>query len=141
MSRGRPPSERTVRSRKAEEVLKQLERGELIHKKDVAQADSTFSMDVLLNGLEAKFKDMMEARANSVLSNLKTLVDTSTKEIKEHERRVITVKTPTKVTTIDSLVHNKLEDLLQLIGQRMPTLIVGPAGSGKTFLNTPLHEI
>lgn len=45
--------------------------------------------------------------------------------------KVIEVKSATSVKRVDGLFHNKFEQILQLVNLNIPTMLVGPAGSGK----------
>lgn len=45
--------------------------------------------------------------------------------------KVIEVKTPTSRNTVQGLFHYQFEKILQLVSLNIPTMLVGPAGSGK----------
>ena len=45
--------------------------------------------------------------------------------------KVIEVKSPTGAKRVEGLFHHKFEQILQLVSLNIPTMLVGPAGSGK----------
>lgn len=45
--------------------------------------------------------------------------------------KVVEVKTPTSRKTVQGLFHYQFEKILQLVSLNIPTMLVGPAGSGK----------
>lgn len=45
--------------------------------------------------------------------------------------KVIEIKSATGAKRLDGLFHNKFEQILQLVSLNIPTMLVGPAGSGK----------
>ena len=45
--------------------------------------------------------------------------------------KTIEVKTPTSKKVMQGLFHHKFEQILQLVSLNIPTMLVGPAGSGK----------
>ena len=45
--------------------------------------------------------------------------------------KTIEVKTPTSKTVMQGLFHKQFDKILQLVGLNIPTMLVGPAGSGK----------
>ena len=53
----------------------------------------------------------------------------------------ITIKAPVgKDVKVEGLVHKQFKKVLQLVSQRIPTLLVGPSGAGKTHLAAQVAE-
>lgn len=67
------------------------------------------------------------------------------KMIEDAEKRImaaknITITTPNKVKELNQLTHKSFSTLVRLLTDQMPIMLVGPAGSGKTFAASQAAE-
>jgi hypothetical protein len=119
--RGRPRKEETVR--------KQVE----IDAKDAL-------MDIFLLGAREKIHETLETSVAEGVNDLRSYMDSLFEQIIEHENRKITVVGPTGTKELVGTRHNNFDQLLSVIGVGLSAMVVGPAGTGKTYASEQVAE-
>lgn len=82
----------------------------------------------IIEGIISKAKDI----------STETLVETAFEKMDSYIKETygalpkrIEIQKGSEIKTIEGLLHNKFETILQLVNLNIPTMLVGPAGSGK----------
>jgi cobaltochelatase CobS len=89
-----------------------------------------------LSNLETNdaLKTMLEALENDVQKKINSTVEQQIGWIKKIAEKgsVLTVNVRNKSQKLEGLKHKQLINLVTIVAQKLPTIIVGPAGTGKT---------
>lgn len=88
-------------------------------------------MDIFLAGVEVRITDAIEEKTQDVASEIKAHLDAALEQIEKF--KTINVATERGTKQVEGLTHKKFQDLLKVITTRFPIMVVGSAGSGKTF--------
>lgn len=90
--------------------------------------------DGLFKTVEQKLTGTVEVVAQEKIHEINTAANDRVQEIMEllGTGAKLTVTQATKQKTIQGLKHKELPKLIQAVGQRLPLLVVGMAGTGKT---------
>lgn len=88
-------------------------------------------MNIFLLGTEVRIQEMIKEMFDEKFGVVVDLIDEL--EQKANSYRPIKVITETGEHELNGLMHNQFERLLQLMTLTYPVMLVGPAGSGKTF--------
>lgn len=109
-----------------------------------AQAQDACKLIGVLNGYSKSLEDLTTIRLDATLAKAKKIfADAASEALREAEQKVRPIeirepgKTPKKVKGV---LPDEFEKLLQLASQRIPIMLVGPAGCGKTYLAGKLAE-
>lgn len=93
------------------------------------QKDAIF--DIFMIGVEAEIKNKIETAFSAEKQDFEKMFRDLTDEIKRHKH--VTITTPLGTKKIEGLTHANFAQLLRLIGLGFPVMMVGGAGTGKTF--------
>ncbi len=88
-------------------------------------------MDLFVTDMETKISDRVEEKTAEAVSELVDYLDQLKEEIKAHKR--LTVVTERGEKELTGLMHELFPKLLKLCARKFPIMMVGSAGSGKTF--------
>jgi cobaltochelatase CobS len=97
-------------------------------------------MELFLMGAREKITDAIQLSANEAVSDVVAYVDAVREEILQLEGRKLTLVTPLGKKVLTGARHEKFEQLLQTVSVGLAAMIVGPAGSGKTFASEQVAE-
>lgn len=107
-------------------------------------AKSAHKLVEVLNGYSKSLEDLSTIRLDATLAKAKKIfADAAADALREAEQKVRPIeirqeaKPPKKVKGV---LPDEFEKLLQLASQRIPIMLVGPAGCGKTYLAGKLAE-
>lgn len=110
---------------------------------NVDAQDASKLMEVL-NGYSKSLEDLTTIRLDATLGKAKKIfADAASEALKEaeHKARPIEIREPGKPPKkLKGVLPDEFEKLLQLASQRIPIMLVGPAGCGKTYLAGKLAE-
>lgn len=97
-------------------------------------------MELFLLGAREKITDAIKISTADAIEDIVDYVDSLREEILKAESRKLTLITPNGKKTMTGTRHNKFEQLLQTVSVGLAAMIVGPAGSGKTFASEQVAE-
>lgn len=88
----------------------------------------------IFTGVEKRLNETIEVATKEKVKEVEAAGDAKITELNEilGTGAKLTVTTDTTKATVKGLKHKQLKDLILMIGQRMPVLMVGMAGTGKT---------
>lgn len=105
--------------------------------------DASKLIDVL-NGYSKSLEDLSTIRLDATAAKAKKIFAAAAAEaLREAEQKVrpIEIRAPDKpAKKLKGVLPDEFEKLLQLASQRIPIMLVGPAGCGKTYLAAKLAE-
>lgn len=93
--------------------------------------DTGNAIAALFGSIDEDVKKQVEDRLGKEIDGIKTLIE---------KYGVLEVKVGDKTTKLEGLKHIQLPQLLQISAQRIPTLMVGMAGTGKTHAAEQVAE-
>lgn len=88
-------------------------------------------LDMLMVGAQVKIEKRLDEIAEEVKSGLLDELHTIEKRLQEVKN--ITVTSERGVVELEGKTHKQFDRLLSLVATKLPVLLVGPAGSGKTY--------
>lgn len=93
----------------------------------------------------SRLEDMMlkvlaEQSVDKVMNNAKPLLDKYIADTYGVLPKIIKVETPTETRKLDGVVHEKFEQVLQLVNLNIPVFLSGPAGTGKNVICKQVAE-
>lgn len=96
----------------------------------------------LFTELERRIMDTVQTTIGREVSRFKTEVDTKLELVEDQVKtgHKLTVIANDKAVEVKGAKHSQLTDLIKLAGQRIPTLMVGMAGTGKTHAGEQTAE-
>lgn len=119
--RGRPRKEVTV-ARTVEETTKDA------------------LMDLFVTGAREKVLEAITATANTAVEDVVAYVDALREEFILHESKRLTISGPLGNKELTGTRHMRFEQLLKTVSLGLAAMLVGPAGSGKTFASEQVAE-
>lgn len=90
-------------------------------------------LNLLTGGLQEKILDHLDAKTTESAEDIKRAFDRMKAQINAVKMQSIVVKTERTSTEIIGLRHKQFEKLLKIVAGGFATMMVGTAGSGKTF--------
>ena len=88
-------------------------------------------LNSLLGVIEAEITEKMDAEVKKVNEQLQQVVKETDEKILSGVK--LTIQYNDKEHKVDGIKHAKFKELLTVVGQRIPVMLVGSAGTGKTF--------
>ena len=88
-------------------------------------------LDLFLTGVEVKVQDRIDKTAGAIAQAMKEQLYPLIEEAKAH--RKISIVSDLGEYELAGLMHKNFEKLLRIATTRMPSMLVGPAGTGKTY--------
>ena len=88
-------------------------------------------MDIFLAGVEVKITDAIEEKTQNVADDIRAHLDNALAQIEKNT--TIKIETSRGTKEVQGLTHHRFPDLLKAISTKFPLMMVGSAGSGKTF--------
>lgn len=97
-------------------------------------------MDLFVMGAKQKVLDSIQSAAAEATQDIVDYVDAIHEEILSYEKKKITVIGPAGVKELHGTRHDRFEQLLTVVGAGLSAMMVGPAGSGKTYASEQVAE-
>ena len=116
---------------------------------DVQDATKDALMELFLLGAREKITDSISKAAADGVNDVVAYLDAVREEIIMHESKKLVLVSPMGTKELIGTRHMRFEQLLTVVGAGLSAMLVGPAGSGKTYaseqtaeaLNLPFYSI
>lgn len=119
--RGRPRKEETIRKQTETDAKDAL-------------------MELFLMGAREKIHVTLEQSVAEGVQDLRNYMDSLFEQIIDHENKKITIVGPTGTKELVGTRHMNFDHLLSVIGVGLSAMVVGPAGTGKTYASEQVAE-
>ena len=85
-------------------------------------------------------KTIAEANTEEILSTIIPKIDARIKEVYGFLPEIHEVKTPTSTNTVKGTLHEKFDEVLQIVNLNIPVYLTGKAGTGKNVICKQVAE-
>lgn len=126
----------------APKEIKEEKRGDDIMSRTALTKDfSNMNMvDMVMQMQNFMMKTIAEANASEVLEHVMPQIDKRIKEVYGFLPEIHEVKMPTTSRTITGIVHDKFQEVLQIVSLDIPVYLTGRAGTGKNVICKQIAE-
>lgn len=96
--------------------------------------------DMVINMQNAMMKVIADASASQIFDTVMPKIDARIKEVYGFLPEIHEIKTPTETRTVSGILHEKFDEVLQIVNLDIPVYLTGKAGTGKNVICKQIAE-